>query len=68
MRDNGLKKTQCFILMWWEKQPHGRWNSKVYLKVYGLETINIIDIGIEFKIGEAFFITKFNSYLSMNQM
>lgn len=28
-----------------------------YLKVYGLETNNIIDIDIEFKIGEAFFIT-----------
>lgn len=41
---------------------------QVYLKVYGLETNNIIDIDIEFKIGEAFFITKFNSYLSMHQM
>lgn len=30
---------------------------QVYLKVYGLETNNIIDIDIEFEIGEAFFIT-----------
>lgn len=30
---------------------------QVYLKVYGLETNNIIDIDIEFKIGEAFFLT-----------
>lgn len=39
---------------------------QVYLKVYGLETNNIIDIDIEFEIGEAFFIL--NSYLSMHQM
>lgn len=30
---------------------------QVYLKVYGLETNNIIDIDIEFEISEAFFIT-----------
>lgn len=30
---------------------------QVFLKVYGLETNNIIDIDIEIKIGEAFFIT-----------
>lgn len=30
---------------------------QVYLKVYGLETNNIIDIDIEFEIGEAFFIS-----------
>lgn len=30
---------------------------QVYLKVYGLETKNIIEIDIEIKIGEAFFIT-----------
>lgn len=30
---------------------------QVYLKVYGLETNIIIDIDIEFEIGEAFFIT-----------
>lgn len=31
------------------------WTMKFY--IYGLETNNIIDIDIEFEIGEAFFIT-----------
>lgn len=50
MRDNGLKKTQC-------DEKNNRMDDEilqVYLKVYGLETNNIIEIDIEFEIGEAF--------------